>query len=93
MKLKYTTIITLDHPASEFGMPVFVRDGQALDQNEGLNDWMKEREIDKEAVAAITGRSPATVRGWLYGRAGGGRPIDARALNALNQHDATLCKK
>lgn len=83
--MKYTTTITLNHPASKFGLPVFVRDGQALSQSEGINDWMKERGLTKEDVATITGRSQATVRGWLYGKAGGGRPIDAAALNALNQ--------
>lgn len=83
--MNHSTTITLNHPASQFGLPVFVRDGQALSQSEGLADWMKERNLEKSDVAVITGRSQATVRGWLYGRAGGGRPIDAAALNALNQ--------
>lgn len=82
-----TTYVSLDHAASKFGMPVFVRDGQELSQSEGLGDWMKERELDRSDVARITNRSEATVRGWLYGRSGGGRPMDAAAMNALSQHD------
>lgn len=82
-----TTYVSLDHPAAKFGMPVFVRDGQELTQAEGLGDWMKERNLTKDDVATITGRKPSTVRGWLYGKAGGGRPMDAAAMNALSQHD------
>lgn len=61
--------LTTDHPASSYGVPVFVDDdNNPLDYADGLRQLRKERGWSTADLAEHVGASSRTVEGWEQGR-------------------------
>lgn len=72
--------VTLDHPASQFGMPVVLTDdGQPMDAREGVRAIRRLLGVNVSTLAGKCGVSPRTVEDWEQGR----RPPNAANLNML----------
>lgn len=72
---------SLTHPASQHGEPVGLQGDVVLSRPRAIELFMEQHGITRDQLAEITGRSPATVRGWFSGRT-----IEPQAITALWQY-------
>lgn len=73
--------ITCNHPASRYGIPVFLSDaGHLLDPAPGIKALRAKLHLSTQVLSTHCGVSPRTVEGWEQGR----HPTTA-ALNAMAQ--------
>jgi DNA-binding XRE family transcriptional regulator len=70
--------ITTDHPASSYGLPVFIINNQAIDYADGVKLFRQLNKLSTRDLAKLCGVSPRTVEGWEQGR-----PVPAAALNVM----------
>jgi DNA-binding transcriptional regulator YiaG len=73
--------ITIDHPASSYGVPVVLADdGAPMDYAAGIKALRELRGLSTQALADLCGVSRRTVEGWEQGR----MPTTA-ALNVMSR--------
>ena len=76
-----TPEITLNHPASSYGIPIILDDaGQPMDYAEGIKTLRSVKSLSTTELGALCNVSRRTVEGWEQGR-----PVDAAALNVMSR--------
>jgi hypothetical protein len=74
--------ITIDHPASQFGMPVILHPtGTVMKYPDGIKLLKRRMRMTNKSLGAICGVAPRTAENWLAGRC----EPPAAALNALSK--------
>lgn len=72
-------VITFQHEASKFGMPVFLdAEGVVIDFSDGVKIVRRQLGYSTTELASLCGVSRRTVEGWEQGR-----PLTAAALNVM----------
>lgn len=78
--------ITTNHPASSYGIPVCLIDGQPQDDAAGLRACMELLSWSRAQTGEQTGKSLSSLDAYLYG----GKPVPAEVWNvmrdAIHQH-------
>jgi DNA-binding XRE family transcriptional regulator len=70
--------ITTDHPASSYGLAVFIVDGHVISYAIGVKLFRQLNKLSTRDLAKLCGVSPRTVEGWEQGR-----NVPAAALNVM----------
>jgi transcriptional regulator with XRE-family HTH domain len=74
--------ITIDHPASKFGMPVILHpDGSVMKYPDGLKLLRRRQRMSTRDLGAICGVSPRTIERWEQNLS----IPTAAALNAMSK--------
>lgn len=72
--------ITIEHPASSYGMPVILNYvGQVMSYKEGIKTLRRSKGLSVQQLGAICGVSHRTVQGWESGKL-----PSAAAMNAMS---------
>lgn len=71
--------ITTAHPASSYGVPVILLDGEPVDYVEGVTAVRERLNLTHAQLAEKCGVSPRTAEAWAQGR-----PVSAAALNVMS---------
>lgn len=74
-----TIEITTAHPASSYGVPVCLIDGELQDSGPGLQTVLKELEITRPKLCKMTGKSMSSVNQYCAGVI----PVPAEVWNVL----------
>jgi hypothetical protein len=73
--------ITLDHPASSYGIPVILNaKGEVMDYAEGIRTIRRNLALSTKALGAMCNVSHRTVESWEYGSV-----PSAAALNVMSR--------